>query len=131
LIVFGKFKNWKLEMLDIKKQLGYWIKGAEDDLIAAELLIREKRIRQGLFFCHLVIEKAIKAHIVKKSGEVAPRSHNLIYLSEKTDLRIDEESEVFLGILMKYQLQGRYPDYNPILPDNFRVNEYWKKLKHY
>ncbi|MCF8373825.1 MAG: hypothetical protein K9H64_19540 [Bacteroidales bacterium] len=25
---------------------------------------------------------------------------------------------------MKYQLQGRYPDYNPILPDKSKVNEY-------
>jgi HEPN domain-containing protein len=73
-------------MLNIKKQIEYWINGAEDDLITASLLIQEKRILHGLFFCHLVIEKAIKAHVVKKSGEVAPRSHNLIYLSEKTEL---------------------------------------------
>ena len=54
-------------MIDIKKQIQYWIEGAEDDLSAAELLIREKRILQGLFFCHLVVEKAIKAHVVKES----------------------------------------------------------------
>jgi HEPN domain-containing protein len=93
------------------------------------LPIREKRILQGLFFCHLVVEKAIKAHVVKKSGEVAPRSHNLIYLSEKADLVFDDETEIFLGILMKYQLQGRYPDYNPVLPDILVVNEYFEKTK--
>jgi HEPN domain-containing protein len=48
-------------MIDLKKQLDYWTKGAEDDLVTAELLIRENRILHGLFFCHLVIEKAIKA----------------------------------------------------------------------
>lgn len=116
-------------MIYIKKQIQYWIEGAEDDLSAAELLIREKRILQGLFFCHLVVEKAIKAHVVKESGEVAPRSHNLIYLSEKADLVFDNETEIFLGILMKYQLQGRYPDYNPVLPDILVVNEYFEKTK--
>ena len=116
-------------MIDIKKQIQDWIEGAEDDLSAAELLIREKKILQGLFFCHLVVEKAIKAHLVKKSGEVAPRSHNLIYLSEKADLVFDNETEIFLGILMKYQLQGRYPDYNPVLPDILVVNEYFEKTK--
>lgn len=116
-------------MIDIKKQIEYWSEGAEDDLSTAELLIREKRILQGLFFCHLVVEKAIKAHVVKKSGEVAPRSHNLIYLSEKADLVFDNETEIFLGILMKYQLQGRYPDYNPVLPDILVVNEYFEKTK--
>lgn len=116
-------------MIDIKKQIKYWSKGAEDDLLTAELLIREKRILHGLFFCHLVIEKAIKAHVVKNSGEVAPRSHNLIYLSEKADLIFDNETEIFIGILMKYQLQGRYPDFNPVLPDILVVNEYYEKTK--
>jgi len=76
-----------------------------------------------------VIEKAIKAHVVRTSGDVAPKSHNLIYLSEKTDLVIDNETEIFMGILMKYQLQGRYPDYDPILPDISKVNEYLSKTK--
>lgn len=116
-------------MIDIKKQIDYWAKGAEDDLLTSELLIREKRILHGLFFCHLVIEKAIKAHVVKASGEVAPRSHNLIYLSEKANLVFDTETEIFLGILMKYQLQGRYPDYNPELPDILKVNEYLEKTR--
>ncbi|MEA1878317.1 MAG: HEPN domain-containing protein [Bacteroidota bacterium] len=116
-------------MININKQIEYWTKGANDDLLTAELLIREKRILHGLFFCHLVIEKAIKAHVVETSGEVAPRSHNLIYLSEKTDLVFDNETEIFMGILMKYQLQGRYPDYDPVLPDIFKVNEYFEKTR--
>lgn len=116
-------------MIDIKKQIDYWTKGAEDDLLIADLLIREKRILHGLFFCHLVIEKAIKAHVVKTTGEVAPRTHNLIYLSEKAELTFEDETEIFLGILMKYQLQGRYPDYNPVQPDILKVNEYLEKTK--
>lgn len=76
-----------------------------------------------------MIEKAIKAHVVKNSGEVAVRSHNLIYLSEKADLIFDNETEIFIGILMKYQLQGRYPDFNPVLPDILVVNEYYEKTK--
>ena len=116
-------------MIEIQKQIKYWINGAEDDLLTAELLIHERRILHGLFFCHLVIEKGIKAHVVKSSGEVASKSHNLIYLSEKASIIFDEETEIFLGILMKYQLQGRYPDYNPIIPDFVKVNEYLYKTK--
>lgn len=116
-------------MIDINKQFNYWIEGAEDDLLTAELLIREKRFLHGLFFCHLVIEKAIKAHVVKVSREIAPRTHNLIYLSEKANLEFDSETEIFLGILMKYQLQGRYPDYNPTLPNVLKINEYFEKTK--
>lgn len=116
-------------MINAQKQIDYWINGAEDGIITADLLIREKRILHGLFFCHLVIEKAIKAHYVKTTGEVAPRSHNLLYLSENAGLTYDNDTQIFLGILMKYQLQGRYPDYNPVLPDLIRVQEYFDKTK--
>ncbi|MCL6102516.1 MAG: HEPN domain-containing protein [Bacteroidetes bacterium] len=116
-------------MLNVQKQIDYWINGDDDDLLTADLLIRGKRVLHGLFFCHLVIEKAIKAHYVKTTGNVAPRTHNLINLSENAGLIYDNDTQIFLGILMKYQLQGRYPDYNPVLPDLIRVSEYFDKTK--
>lgn len=82
-----------------------------------------------MFFCHLVIEKALKAHVVKQTQELAPRTHNLIYLSEKANLIFDEGDEFLLGILMKYQLQGRYPGYNPVLPDKIRTKDYLFKTE--
>jgi hypothetical protein len=30
---------------------------------------------------------------------------------------------------MKYQLQGRYPDYNPVLPDKLIAMEYLNKTE--
>jgi HEPN domain-containing protein len=111
-------------MIDPEKQIEYWKAGAFDDLETAKVLIDKNRLLQGLFFCHLVIEKAIKAHVVKQTKELAPRSHNLIYLSEKAKLIFSEDEEIFLGILMKYQLQGRYPDYNPNIPDKSKVTDY-------
>lgn len=116
-------------MLNIQKQINYWITGAEDDIETAGLLIREKRTLHGLFFGHLVIEKAIKAHVVKQIEDIAPRTHNLIYLAEQTELDFDDSTQLFLGILMKYQLQGRYPDYNPVLPNQLIVNEYFNRTK--
>lgn len=116
-------------MINIQKQIEYWINGAADDIKTAQILIAENRLLHGLFFCHLVIEKSIKAHVVKCTEDVAPRSHNLISLIEKTDLQLDEDTEVFLGILMKYQLQGRYPDYNPIIPSATTVAKYLEQTE--
>lgn len=113
--------------MNIQKQIAYWINGANEDLSTAQLLIGEKKILHGLFFCHLVIEKAIKAHVVKNTSDVAPRSHNLIYLIELTNLELTDETQIFLGILMKYQLQGRYPDYNPVLPEQEQALIYLKQ----
>ena len=70
-------------MIDAQKQIDYWINAAEEDIVTADLLIREKRILHGLFFCHLVIEKAIKAHYVNTTGEVAPRSHKICYTFQR------------------------------------------------
>jgi HEPN domain-containing protein len=111
-------------MIDLGKQIEYWKSGAIEDLETAKVLIDKNRLLHGLFFCHLVIEKIIKAHVVKQTKDIAPRSHNLIHLSEKANLKFNDNDEIFLGILMKYQLQGRYPDYNPSVPDRAKITDY-------
>ncbi len=116
-------------MIDSDKQVAYWINGAVDDLKSANILIERNRLLHGLFFCHLVIEKAIKALVVKQTKELSPRSHNLLFLSEKIDLEFTEDSENFLGILMKYQMQGRYPDYNPNIPTKSTCINYLMKTE--
>lgn len=116
-------------MTDISRQINYWINSAIDDLESARILIERNKLLHGLFFCHLVIEKAIKAHVVKSTSDISPRSHNLLYLSEKAGLFLNEEDEIFLGILMKYQLEGRYPDYNPVIPNKKIVLDYLLKTE--
>ena len=116
-------------MLNIGKQIEYWINTAKSDLDTAELLIRESRYSHGLFFCHLTIEKGLKAHVVKTTGEIPPKSHNLLYLLELADIELGENDENFLGLLMKYQLEGRYPDYNPVIPTKEKVLEYLNLTK--
>ena len=66
---------------------------------------------------------------MKNTSDIAPRSHNLLYLSEIAGLTFAEKDEVFLGILMKYQLQGRYPDYQPVIPNEERVSDYLRKTE--
>ena len=116
-------------MSSIGKQIEYWINSAKSDLDTAEILIRESRYVHGLFFCHLVIEKALKAHVTKDTGDIPPKTHNLVYLLDLTSLKFDEDFEDFLGILMKYQLEGRYPDINPVVPAKEKVLEYLNKTK--
>jgi HEPN domain-containing protein len=111
-------------MINTDKQIDYWISSSENDFDTAQLLIDNNKIISGLFFCHLVIEKALKAHVVKNTKQIPPKSHNLIFFSDKTNLNIIEDDEIFFGILMKYQLLGRYPDYNPVIPDKSKANEY-------
>jgi len=124
--------------MDIQKQIEYWIRTAEDDLITAKLLVQNDRFLHGLFFCHLCIEKAIKAHIVRKTREIPPKVHNLSFLLSKADLSPGEDFKELTAILMTYLLEGRYPDNYPQTPSLSEVNDYlertinlfeWLKLK--
>ncbi|MFN3997477.1 HEPN domain-containing protein [Algoriphagus sp.] len=115
--------------INIEKQIEYWINGAVEDLEVASILIEKSRCLHGLFFCHLVVEKALKAHVVKVTCELAPKTHNLIYLSEKSNLALSNDTLEFFGVLMKYQLEGRYPGYQPFIPDLRVVKEYLIETK--
>jgi HEPN domain-containing protein len=106
--------------MDIKKQIEYWINSSEDDLETAGLLISNNKILHGLFLCHLCIEKAIKAHVVKCTGNVPPKIHNLSFLVEKTDLTLSESQLSLCDTLMFYQLEGRYPGFTPKIPSKIK-----------
>jgi HEPN domain-containing protein len=107
--------------MNIQKQTDYWVNGAGEDLISAELLISNNRLLHGLFWCHLSIEKIIKALIVKQTLQVPPKSHNLVWLLEKTNILLDENQENLVGELMVYQLEGRYPEYYPSTPSKIHA----------
>ena len=111
------------------KQIDYWKKGSLSDIETADILIDKKKYREGLFFCHLSIEKMLKALYVKTKNDIPPKTHNLFQLSESIDLKTDENNSEFFGILMNYQLEGRYPDYNPQIPDVEKTKKYLSKTK--
>jgi HEPN domain-containing protein len=113
----------------LKKQLDYWINSSQEDLETADILIGEAKLLHGLFFCHLAVEKALKAHVAKSTGDIPPKSHNLIYLTELADLEVSEEDENFFGILMRYQLEGRYPGADPEIPSIEISADYLLKTK--
>jgi len=54
-------------MVDIDKQIAYWRDSANEDWAVARQLVDNSRIRHGLFFAHLTLEKTLKALICKHS----------------------------------------------------------------
>ena len=116
-------------MADFNKQLEYWKITALSDFETAEILIEKDKFLHGLFFCHLAIEKVLKAHFVKATKNLAPKTHDLIYLAKKTDIKLDEKHKNLLTVLMRYQLEGRYPENFPSNPDEEKLIEYLKQTK--
>ena len=99
-------------MTDKEKYINYWALSAKDDLDAVDVLFSGRKYLQALFFTHLSLEKVMKAHWVEyNTANVPPKTHNLIYLYEQTNLVLSEEETDFLQMMSTYQLEGRYPDY--------------------
>ena len=113
------------------KQISYWVGVSNEDLITAELLINNNRLLHGLFWCHLAIEKIIKAIVVQNTNQVPPRSHNLLWLLDKTDISLNKEQEMLIGKLMVYQLEGRYPEHFPSAPLKIEALEILKATKNF
>ena len=96
--------------MDIQKQIDYWRNGSEEDVAAAQSLREKGHWRHALFFAHLALEKMIKAHVVKQTGQHPPKIHNLIRLAEIAKIELETEKDQFLRSFGAYQLEGRYPD---------------------
>ena len=115
--------------INLYKQIEYWRSSAPSDIETAEILIEKGKFLHGLFFCYLTIEKALKAHYIKANKQLAPKAHDLIFLSNKTELQPEENHKLFLVVLMKYQLEGRYPEYKLDPPNKEKTREYLNQTK--
>ena len=114
-------------MINIAKQIEYWCNTAENDIETAKILITADKYIEGMFFCHLSIEKIIKTLVVKQTQNIPVRSHDLFYLIEIAKVDIPEEQSNFMQILMKYQLEGRYPEFYLKVPSSDKINDYFNK----
>jgi HEPN domain-containing protein len=83
--------------IDVPAQVRYWRDGSADDLEAARTLLDAGKIRQAAFFVHLAIEKAIKACIVAATRDLAPRSHDLLFLMERMGVALAQSHRDFMG----------------------------------
>ena len=96
-------------MIDIEQQLAYWRSSADEDFAVGRDLITTGRVRHGLFFIHLALEKLLKAHVCKGTRNLAPRIHNLVRLVEAAQLNPNKEDLNALAEMNAFNIEGRYP----------------------
>jgi HEPN domain-containing protein len=100
-------------MVDIGKVVAHWRAGATEDWEVATDLVQRGRARHGLFFAHLALEKALKAHVCQRTAELAPYIHDLIRLAAAAGLAVEDRRRDILAKMNAYALGGRYPDAVP------------------
>jgi len=87
-----------------------WVDRAQYDLETARAMLASGRYLYVLFCCQQAVEKALKAVIVRKTGTLPPRLHNLPRLAEVARAEADHARTRFLGELSAYYIQSRYPE---------------------
>lgn len=96
---------------DAETVITYWREGATTDFESAACLQKGRKYIQALFFCHLALEKILKACVVRTTKAQASFTHNLTYLAGKAQLDLSKAQMAFLQDMTRYNLEGRYPDY--------------------
>jgi HEPN domain-containing protein len=100
-----------MKKLDIQKIVNYWKTMAERDHETMLGLFKIKRYPESLFFGHIVLEKILKALVVKETKKQAPYTHNLIELQEISGIRLSENAIDLLNEISDFNIRARYPGY--------------------
>ena len=96
--------------MDTEKVKNFWIVESEYDLKVAWDTFNAGNYSYALFFGHLVLEKILKAIYVDRKKEHAPFIHNLLKLTEISEISIDQAQKDALNEITRFNLESRYPD---------------------
>lgn len=86
-----------------------WHLGAAEAWKSARALHREKQYDHALFFCHLTLEKILKALVVQRRDREAPPIHGLSDLAKIAQLRLTPQQAEDLRAIDGFSIAGRYP----------------------
>lgn len=106
-----------------KDLIKYWITGAENAWTTAEVLFKNKRYSDCLFFTHLALEKIIKGLIVQKTDEQPLPIHDLKKLARQTGLSLNSKQETDFDEMTTWNISARY--------DEIKFNFYKRATKEF
>lgn len=86
-----------------------WFKQAEYDIKTADAMFKTGRYIYAVFMCHLSIEKYLKGKYSELNQTYSPKTHDLIFLLSRMDIKISQQNESFLEELNDISILTRYP----------------------
>ncbi len=106
-----KIKAHRSKIKSESEVIKYWLKASKEDFDTADILCKNKKYHHALFFCHLSIEKMLKAIIVKSTKTAPPLIHDLVRLAERAGLPLSELQKNELAEITTFNVEARYDDY--------------------
>ena len=74
-------------------------------------LMKTNDFHWALFIGHLVIERLLKAYLVRKTENHAPFTHDLRRLAKLTGLKMNDDHKKWLDTISTFNLNARYDNY--------------------
>lgn len=85
-----------------------WVTSAKEDLATAKDLLKLGRYSYVLFFCHLALEKILKALYIKVNDNYPPPTHKLAKLAKDSKLNLTNKQIAHLNEISTFQVEARY-----------------------
>ncbi|MGV8095239.1 MAG: HEPN domain-containing protein [Mangrovibacterium sp.] len=99
------------DKIDINEIFEHWIVSSDRDYNTMVHLYESKDYSWSLFIGHIVIEKLIKASVVKAKNDHAPFTHDLTKLANLSGIEFSEKQLDWLDTITAFNLNARYGSY--------------------
>lgn len=129
------------DKINIESISYHWMETSENDFNTMVHLYDSRDYNWSLFIGHLVIEKLLKAAVVRQTKSHAPFMHDLRRLAKLTSLEFSEEHFRWLDVITTFNLNARYdsykkdfyqkctPEFTSVWFNRISVLREWIKLK--
>lgn len=97
--------------INVDKIVGFWLETSDDDYKTMTNLFSTKDYHWALFIGHLVLEKLLKACVVKETANNPFFTHDLTKLAKITGYDFSEKQLDWLDTITTFNLNARYDSY--------------------
>ena len=97
--------------IDIEKIYTHWVSTSDKDYNTMIHLFEAKDFHWALFIGHIVIERLLKAKIVRATSEHSPFTHDLRRLAKLSKIEFLNNQLGWLDTITTFNLNARYDSY--------------------
>ncbi len=100
--------------INIENIYNHWITTSDKDFDTMNNLFYSKDYHWSLFIGHIVIERLLKAGVVKITQQHAPFTHDLTKLAQLSGLNFSEEYLDWMDTISTFNLNAGYDSYKEV-----------------
>ena len=97
--------------IDVEKIYNHWVSTSDKDYDTMIHLFEAKDFHWALFIGHIVIERLLKAKIVRATSEHSPFTHDLRRLAKLSKIEFQNNQLGWLDTITTFNLNARYDSY--------------------